>query len=258
MNMEVTFDSKELLVSVIMPLYNCEKFIAEAIESVVSQTYTNWELIVVDDKSTDNSSYIAEGYSRKDSRIKVIILDINEGPTNARNRAIQEANGRYIAFLDSDDIWLPKKLEYQISFLSENNLVLTYSAYETMDEDSKYINRRSSLPRITYSDMLKSNHIGNLTGIYDVDFFGKVYLDDVGHEDYVLWLKLLKQVPYSKGLTQVLARYRVVSNSISSNKFTVLMWQWHIYRKIEKLNFFKSSYYFIFYLYNALKKRIKI
>ena len=247
--------SDRSLVSIIMPLYNCEEYIAESIESVISQTYNHWELIVVDDKSTDNSSIIVESYVLKDSRVKLVNLDTNEGPTKARNRAIKEANGRYIAFLDSDDMWLPDKLQYQIAFLNENNLLLTYSAYETMDENSKYINTRHVLPFITYTDMLKSNQIGNLTGIYDVDFFGKVYLEDTGHEDYVLWLNLLRQVPYTKGLTQTLARYRIVSNSISSNKFKVLKWQWDIYRKVEKLTILQSSYYFIFYVYNALKKR---
>jgi glycosyltransferase involved in cell wall biosynthesis len=248
--------SKSLdLISIVMPLYNSEKYISESIESVLSQTYNHWELIVVDDKSTDNSSMIVESYAHKDNRVKLINLDTNVGPTKARNRAIEEANGRYISFLDSDDMWLPDKLQQQIIFLNKNNLVLTYSTYETMDENSKYINTRKCLPIIKYKDMLKSNQIGNLTGIYDVNFFGKVYMEDTGHEDYVLWLKLLKQVSYTKGLTKTLARYRIVPNSISSNKLKVLKWQWHIYRKIEKLTILQSSYYFIFYIYNALKKR---
>ena len=247
--------SNAALVSIIMPLYNSENFIEGSIASVVAQTYPLWELIVVDDKSTDNSPNIVESYVRKDNRIKLITLDSNMGPTNARNRAIKEARGKYIAFLDSDDVWLPDKLQYQVSFLHENNLVLTYSAYETMDENSVYINTRYSLPFITYKDMLKSNQIGNLTGIYDVDYFGKMYLDDIGHEDYVLWLKLLKEIQYTRGLTQTLARYRIVSNSVSGNKLKVLKWQWYIYRKVEKLTIFQSSYYFIFYIYNALKKR---
>jgi len=255
MTIEVKSDNQEALVSIIMPLYNCEEFIVESIESVMSQTYYNWELVIVDDKSTDNSLAIVKSYASKESRIRLINLDINSGPTKARNRAIKEANGRYIAFLDSDDIWLSDKLQCQIAFLNENNLVLTYSAYETMDENSRYINTRDCLPFITYKGMLKSNQIGNLTGIYDVDFFGKVYMENEGHEDYILWLKLLKQIDNTKGLTRVLARYRIVPNSISSNKLKVFKWQWHIYRKIEKLTILQSSYYFIFYVYNALKKR---
>ena len=243
------------LVSIIMPLYNCEQFISEAIESVIVQTYQNWELLVVDDKSTDNSLDIVKSYLQKDNRIKLIALKKNEGVAVARNMAIKEAKGKYIAFLDSDDIWLSDKLKIQISFLMDNNLVLTYSAYETIDENSKYINTRDSLPSISYQDMLKSNRIGNLTGIYDSEYFGKVYLEDIGHEDYVLWLKLLKKIKHTKGVTQVLSRYRVLNNSISSNKLSALIWQWSIYRKIEKLTIFKSIYYFIFYIYYALKKR---
>lgn len=245
----------ERLVSIIMPLYNCEKYISESIESVISQTYYHWELLVVDDKSTDSSLSIVKNFANKDSRIKVITLNSNMGPTHARNRAIKEAKGRYIAFLDSDDLWLPLKLKEQVSFLKKHDLVLTYSAYGTMNENSISINTRHSLPFLTYEDMLKSNYIGNLTGIYDVDYFGKVYLDNIGHEDYVLWLKLLKKIQYTRGLTQILARYRIVSDSISANKFKVLKWQWHIYRKVVKLTILKSSYYFMYYIYNALKKR---
>lgn len=245
----------EPLVSIIMPLYNCEEYIQESIESVRQQTYENWELIVVDDTSTDKSVGIVKQIMQEEPRICFIGLNVNGGAAQARNRAIKEAKGRYIAFLDSDDIWLPDKLHYQIAFLNEHNLVLTYSAYETMDENSKYINTRQILPFITYKDMLKSNQIGNLTGIYDVDFFGKVYMENIGHEDYILWLKLLKQVTCTQGLTQVTARYRIAPNSISSNKLKVLKWQWHIYRKVEKLTILESSYYFIFYVYNALKKR---
>jgi len=247
--------SDKTLVSIIMPLYNCEKFITETIESVISQTYSHWELIVVDDKSIDNSPTIVENFLHKDSRIKLISLDKNSGPTNARNRAIEEAKGRYIAFLDSDDIWLPNKLQYQLAFLNDNNLVLTYSTYETIDEKSEYINTRHCVPLITYKDMLKTNQIGNLTGIYDVDYFGKVYLENTGHEDYILWLKLLKEIPYTKGITQVLAQYRIVGDSISANKFKVLKWQWNVYRKVEKLTVLQSIYYFIFYMYYAIKKR---
>ena len=245
----------EPLVSIIMPVYNCEAYIEEALESVRQQTYRNWELIIVDDKSTDKSLVMVKNFVHQDKRIKLINLDNNMGPTSARNRAIKEAKGKYIAFLDSDDMWLPHKLQTQLSFLNDNSLVLTYSAYETIDANSKYINTRNVPEVITYEDMLKSNYIGNLTGIYDVNFFGKVYLENIGHEDYVMWLGLIKQVVETKGLNEPLAKYRILSSSISSNKFKALVWQWNIYRKVEKLNIFTSIYSFIFYIYNALKKR---
>jgi hypothetical protein len=139
--------------------------------------------------------------------------------------------------------------------MKEYNLVLTYSAYATIDENSKYINTRNVPEVITYEDMLKSNHIGNLTGIYDVGFFAKVYLEDVGHEDYIMWLRLMRKIGKTKGLIEPLASYRIVSKSISSNKFKTLQWQWYIYRHVEKLNIVKSAYYFVFYIYNALNKR---
>jgi len=243
------------LVSIITPSYNSIKFIEETISSVLAQTYQNWEMLIVDDVSSDGSDKIIESYVKRDSRIKLIRLNENSGPAVARNRAIQEATGRYIAFLDSDDSWLPQKLEKQLGFMQENNLYMTYSSYYTMDENSKYINTRVVKEMISYRDMLKSNHIGNLTGIYDVDFFGKIFLESQGHEDYILWLKIMKQLKFSKGMVEPLANYRIVSNSISSNKLKVLKWQWHIYRRVEKLNLFQSAYYFIFYIYYALKKR---
>ena len=243
------------LVSIVMPLYDDQRFIDQAIESVLSQSYEYFELLIVDDKSTDNSVAIVKKYMNEDKRIKLFLLDANSGPVIARNRAIKEAKGRYIAFLDSDDVWLPDKLYRQIEFLDENHLVLTYSAYETMDENAHYINTRKCLSPVGYKDMLKSNRIGNLTGIYDVEFFGKVYMQDVGHEDYVMWLHLLKQITSTYGIEEILARYRISSNSLSSNKIKALVWQWHIYRKIEKLNFLQSFYYFGYYVYNAVKKR---
>jgi len=243
------------LVSIITPSYNSIKFIEETILSVLSQTYQDWEMIIVNDVSTDGSEKLIEEYVKKDSRIKLITLTKNLGVAKARNMAIKSATGRYVAFLDSDDTWLPKKLEKQVKFMEENNLVVTYSAYYTMNEYSKYINTRNVKDKITYSDMLKSNHIGNLTGIYDVSFFGKVFMESVGHEDYVLWLSLLRKVGSIKGVTEPLANYRILSNSLSSNKVKVLKWQWHIYRNIEKLNLFQSSYYFCWYIFYALKKR---
>jgi len=242
-------------VSIITPSYNSEKYIAETIQSALDQTYQEWEMIIVDDVSTDNSLQIIEKYAKKDRRIKLIRLKQNMGPASARNRAIEEAKGRYIAFLDSDDTWFPQKLKKQLAFMKKYNLVLTYSAYETMDETSKYINTRNIQEVITYKDMLKSNHIGNLTGIYDRNYFAKVYMKNHGHEDYILWLELLKQLESTKGLSEPLAKYRIVEKSISSNKSQVLSWQWYIYRNIEKLSFFQSTYYMIWYIYYAIKKR---
>ena len=245
------------LVSIITPSYNAEKYLVQTIESVRKQSYQNWEMLIVDDYSVDRTLQIIESYCKKDDRIKLIRLESNQGATKARNRAIKEAQGRYIAFLDSDDIWFPEKLEKQMSFLQQNDLVLSYSAYETIDAHTHYINTRNVPPVLTYEDMLKSNHIGNLTGIYDTNFFGKVYLKNQGHEDYILWLELMKQIESTQGIQEPLAQYRITGTSLSSNKFKAMQWQWHIYRDVEKLGFLQSVYYFSWYIYYSLKKRKK-
>ena len=176
-------------VSIITPSYNSSNFIAETIKSVLNQTYQEWEMIIIDDYSSDISINIIEKYIKKDNRIKLLKLEKNVGPAYARNIGIKEAKGKYISFLDSDDIWYPNKLEEQIKFMQKNDLSLTYSSYETIDENNLKINIRFVKEKISYKDMLKSNHIGNLTGIYDCEKIGKYYMDNVGHEDYTLWLK---------------------------------------------------------------------
>lgn len=251
-----TLNNMNSLVSIITPSYNSEKFISNTIKSVISQTYENWEMIVVDDCSTDTSCNIVEEYAQKDNRIKLIKLDKNSGPAIARNIAIKEAKGRYISFLDSDDIWYSDKLDKQVRFMQSNNLAVTYSSYNTIDEYGKKNNTIIVRDKISYKDMLKSNHIGNLTGIYDCIKLGKIYMDDVGHEDYTLWLKVVYKTQNVKAILEALAEYRVSSSSISSNKFKALKWQWNIYRKILYLDIFRSSYYFIWYVYYAFKKRI--
>jgi len=242
-------------VSIITPSYNSLEYITMTIDSVLAQIYTNWEMIIVDDVSTDGSDKIIEQYIKRDKRVKLIRLKENLGPALARNRAIREATGRYIAFLDADDLWFPEKLEKQLNFMKKHKLSLVYSSYETIDEDGLKINMRIAKEYIGYVDMLKSNHIGNLTAIYDSKLIGKIYMDDMGHEDYILWLKILKRIGHTRGIVEPLAQYRILSTSISSNKIKTLKWQWRIYRKIEKLDILKSSYYFAWYAYYALMKR---
>jgi glycosyltransferase involved in cell wall biosynthesis len=237
------------LVSIISPCYNSSKFISHAIESVLEQTYKNWELIIVDDGSTDNSIEIIKKYEHMDKRIKLIEFGKNSGPALARNRAINEAKGRYIAFLDSDDIWLPQKLEKQIAFMIENNIALTYSSYYLIDKNGNnrgvFITKKSA----TYNELLKTCFIGNLTAIYDADIIGKYFLENIGHGDYTLWLKILKKIAISRGIIEPLAKYRLSDKSFSANKIKAACWQWKIYSDIEKLGFFSSLYYFLNYIY---------
>lgn len=243
------------LVSIITPSYKSAKFIAQTIESVLAQTYQNWEMIIVDDVSPDNSNEIIEEYCKKDSRIKLIKLEKNSGPAVARNRAIEEAEGRYIAFLDADDLWKPEKLEKQLAFMDENDLAFTYSSYDLIDEEGKDLGSFTTKESISYSGMLKTCSVGCLTAIYDTQKLGKVYMPNIiKRQDYGLWLKILKEIGTTKGMLEPLGTYRILKNSVSSNKLNAAKYQWKIYREVENLSFVKSVYYFVQYAYFGVMK----
>jgi glycosyltransferase involved in cell wall biosynthesis len=242
-------------VSIITPSYKSERFISQTIESVLAQTYQDWEMIIVDDVSPDSSNEIIEEYCKKDSRIKLIKLEKNSGPAIARNRAIEEAKGRYIAFLDADDIWYKNKLEKQIKFMNEKNLALTYSSYDLMNEENNNLGTFLTKNKVTYTDLLKTNSIGCLTAIYDVEKVGKVLMPNIiKRQDYGLWLKILKKVDYAEAILEPLAKYRIMKNSVSSNKLVAAKYVWKLFREVEKLNIFQSMYYFCWYIYYGLKK----
>lgn len=247
-------------VSVITPCYNSESYISDTIKSVQSQTFQNWEMIIVDDCSTDNSAKIIKSYVSKDSRIKYIkTCNASGSPTLPRNIAIKQAKGRYIAFLDSDDIWLPNKLEEQIKILeSYDNVAIAFSFYEKIDGLGNRNKRIIKSPdNITYNKLLYGNVIGCLTGMYDTSKTGKLYLEHTGHEDYVLWLNILKNGYVAKNTNNVQALYRVREGSVSANKIKVLSWQWKIYREFEEIGLIKSIFYFCCYALNAALKAIK-
>ncbi len=243
------------LVSIITPSYNSEKFISDTIQSVLDQTYQYWEMIIVDDVSPDNSNRIIEQYIQQDSRIKLIKLEKNSGPAVARNIAIEEAKGRYIAFLDADDLWQSEKLEKQIKFMQKNDLAFTYSSYYLIDKDGKELGTFITKENISYKEMLKTCSVGCLTAIYDTQVLGKVYMPLIlKRQDYGLWLKILKEIKTTKGILEPLATYRILENSVSSNKIKAAQYQWKIYREVEKLNIFSSMYYFIHYAINGIIK----
>jgi len=248
-------NTKEL-VSIITANYNAQKFIADTIESVLAQTYQNWEMIIVDDCSNDDSISIIKEYMKLDERIKLIELKQNSGAAVARNRAIEVANGRFIAFLDSDDLWKSDKLEKQINFMLENQYDFTYTYYNLIDENNvKYGTVFEAPQYVSYNDLLKTCSIGCLTAIYDTHSLGKVYMPIISkRQDYALWLKILKTIDKAYCLEESLAIYRTRSNSISSNKFKASQYQWKIYREIEKLDIVKSCYYFMHYAFNGFKK----
>ncbi len=243
------------LVSVIMPSYNVENFIGRSIESVMAQTYGSWELLIVDDASPDNSNSVIEEYVQKDSRVKLFKLEQNSGQGVARNKAIEESQGQYIAFLDSDDIWLPNKLEKQIAFMKSSNAKLSFTSYQTIDEEDNLVGE-FLIPqtKVNYKGLLKTCMIGNLTAIYDAGAIGKQYLKRVSREDYVLWLDILKIIDYAHGLPERLSQYRLMGQSYSSNKMRTARWQWTTYRDVEKIGFFQSIYYFIHYTHNGFTK----
>ena len=246
---------EENKVSIIIPVYNAEKFIGKTIESVLNQTYKNWEMLIFNDKSKDNSLKIIKKYSEKDERIKVVDSKENVGVVTARNKLIEIATGEFIAFLDADDYWKQNKLEKQIKFMRKNNALISCTEYTRVTEDEKEINDIIIKEIITYEDMLKNNYLGCLTVVYNANKLGKRYFKErKKNEDYVLWLEIVKETKIIFGLKENLAFYRVLNNSRSSNKIKVAKDRWEVYRKIERLSLLKSIYYFLQYVIRALKK----
>ena len=245
------------LVSIITPMYNARETIESTIASVQAQTYKNWEMIIVDDCSNDGSAAYVEQCASKDERIRLIRHDHNCGIAETRNTAMQHARGRYVAFLDSDDLWLPQKLEKQISFMKEHDASFSHTACEVVNESGQKIGKIRHVPlQVKYDELLRGNVINCLTVVIDVKRIGRPIMPAIRHEDYACWLEILQKEEYAWGLDEVLAEYREVGTSMSGNKIRVAVWQWNIYRKYLKLNLIKSVYYFIHYTWNALKKRI--
>jgi len=248
--MDKTNKSSPPEVSIITANYNCERFIESTIQSVLKQTFTDWEMIIVDDCSTDQGPKIIEKYCQADSRIKLVSLVKNSGPAVARNKAIEQAKGRFIAFLDSDDLWTEDKLEVQISFMKKNNFSLTYTEYVKVNEDGKVISDVIQRPeKVNYQKMLNSNFIPCLTAIYDSALLGKVYMPLIlKRQDYGLWFKILKVTDYAYAINQPLAYYRVRKNdSVSSNKFKSAIYHWKILREVENVPLIKAIYHFMQY-----------
>lgn len=247
------------LVSIVMPVHNAERYLEEAIRSVMTQTYPHWELLVIDDASTDRSMDIASAMAAEDARIKVHKNPTPTGyPATPRNMAVELAKGRYIAFLDSDDMWLPGKLEHQLPFFSESEKIgVVFSNYEKIDEDSERDNRVIKARKITdYKKLLLGNVIGNVTAIYDTERVDKVYFQKVRHEDYAMWLSILKRGYVARNTGEVMALYRVTGNSVSAHKLHLLSWQWSIYRNVEKLGLLRSAYCYANYAIRGFMKSL--
>lgn len=246
------------LVSIITPSFNSADYLADAIDSVIRQSYPDWELLIVDDKSVDNSVDIAESYAEKDPRIKVISLAEHCGAAIARNAGIHEAKGRYIGFLDSDDFFHSEKLACQLKFMCENGHVLTHTHYQMVDGRTGRLGDTIRAPGIlTYKDMLKANRIGCLTAIYDSAQVGKVFMPIIEkRQDYGLWLRILKGGRLAYCLPQALSYKRLTPGSISRNKVNLLKYNWRLLREIEGLDPLVSAYYLSWQVANRLTKAV--
>lgn len=234
-------------VSIITPTYNSEKYIDETIQSVLNQTYTNWEIIIIDDFSSDNTSIIAKEYELKDSRIHFIQLLENSGSAIARNTGIEIATGDFLTFLDADDIWMHNFIEESLKTATKKNCPFVFSSYKRFDENLNPLLMDFIVPeKVTYKDILKSNPISCLTAFINIKELGKKYMPNIRkRQDFGLWLSYLKEIDCAKGIKEPLAIYRIRKASLSRNKSSLIKYQWMFYYKIEKLGFLKSIYYLI-------------
>ena len=246
------------LVSIITPSYNSSKFIEECVNSVISQTYLEWEMIIVDDCSTDNSRNLITKFAKEDDRIKPIFLEENVGAAEARNIAIKKSQGKYIAFLDSDDLWKNNKLETQLSFVNERNITFSFTSYQPISENGMDKYSVIKVPyQIDYHSYLKNTIIGCLTVVIDRDKTGNFEMPNIrSSHDMALWLLIMKRGFSAYGLNKNLAYYRIVSTSNTSKKWKAAKEVWDVYRKVEQLNIVYSAICFVGYVYNAIKKRV--
>ena len=240
--------AKQPLISIIMPTYNCGKFIGGTIESIINQTYPNWELIVVDDCSKDDTEKVMRKYL-KDKRINYIKLEKNSGAAVARTESMKRAKGNYMAFLDSDDLWYPEKLEKQLKFMQDNDYSFSCTAYEQIDEKNNKLNK-TVYPKMkaNYNRILLDCPVGNSTVMYNVDKLGKFEVPNIRkRNDDALWLQIIKKVQYIYGMNDVLMQYRIRANSISSNKLSLIKYHWQLYREIEHLSIARSAFHICYW-----------
>ena len=260
MRLLVNTKNSNPLVSIITPSFNSERFIIETYESICSQSYGNWEWLITDDCSIDQTLSIIKIISLNDERVKVYSNFVNSGAAVSRNNSISNSKGDYLAFIDSDDLWYAGKLEMQLDFMQQNDIELCFTAYEVITEDGrstgKVVDSLQNTP-LTYRDMLrkKATH-GCSTVMLKKDSFNDVQMPLLRTgQDYALWLKLLRTNINTVPLPRVLTKYRICSNSISRNKFKKARRQWQIYREVESLSLLKSLEFFCFYAFRAVFKR---
>lgn len=246
------------LVSIIMPLFNAERYVAQSIESVLAQTYTNWELLVSDDHSTDNSVEIVKSFVDNDKRIKLFESEKNQGIAMTRNISIEHAKGRFVAFLDNDDIWMPEKLEKQLKFMLDKNCGFSYTSYELVDNKGVSKNKIiKTIGILDYKKYSRNTIIGCGTVMLDSDIVGDFRMPLFGtSDDMALWLNILRRGVKAYPVEEVLQKYRVTKNSASSNKINAARDVWRVYRENEQMPWLKAVYCFSCYAFHAVKKRL--
>lgn len=248
----------EKLCSIIMPAYNSEKYISQAVESVLNQSYKNWELIIINDCSTDNTEQIIKSYQQQyaaNKKIKLITLAQNKGVANARNIGIKNAKGKYIAFLDADDIWQKEKLYKQIQLLKSTNTDITYTAYQMINETGQTIKERRVKETLHLNDLLKENSIiFSSVACKKESIINKQFKSEWYHEDYVFLIDLAKEGKRFKGINESLMQYRVHQKGRSFNKQTAAKYRWKIYREYLGMSLLQSLYYFAVYAWSGIRK----
>ena len=249
------------LISIIVPVYNVEKYIRETMDCVLAQTYGNWELLLVDDCGTDGTVGVIKDYleEKRDERIRLIHQPSNMGAARARNRGLQEARGRYIAYLDADDLWVPEKLEKELRFMEEKNAAFAFTGYEFADAEGVGTGKVVQVPEtLNYNQALSNTTIFTTTVMFDTTKIPKDMLEMpiIKSEDTALWYKVLRNGYVAYGLDENLVKYRRVGKSLSSNKLEALRRIWNLYRKAEGLSIWKSAYHFCFWAWNAVKRRV--
>lgn len=250
---------KKDLVSVIIPVYNAERFLVDTIETIKNQTYSNFEAIFVDDGSSDNSIKIIQKEAKKDKRIKLIKNKVNGGAALARNNGIDVASGRYLCFLDADDLWDKDKIEKQVSFMKKKRCAFSFHSYEFADENGVPNGKKVIVPeKLNYYQALKNTTIWTCTVMFDMKMLSKedIFFPVVPSEDTACWWKILKKIDCAYGFNCVFSYYRRTMGTLSSNKFEAIKRIWYLYRTVEKLNFFFACYCFIGYAFRAVLRRI--
>lgn len=259
--MAIAETARDTLISIIVPVYNVKKFIIETMDCVRSQTYDHWELLLVEDGSTDGTVEAIQEYMEQtqDARIRLIRQNSNMGAARARNRGVEEAAGRYVAYLDADDLWMPKKLEHELAFLREKQAVFVFTGYEFADEQGQGTGKVVRVPEIiTYKEALKNTTIFTTTVMFDTDKIPKelLMMPVMKSEDTALWWKILRNGYTAYGLDENLAKYRRGGKTLSSNKLEALRRIWNLYRRAEGMSVISSVWHFCFWAVRAVKRRI--